>query len=197
MPKKFNAQAGQSIYDVCLNTYGTFDQLVKLLRDSGNQGVNDVPFSGQAFVYDETLVADQQVSQITALRGRVYATLATGNGSYYIINQGRPHVIPPPVPGGPVPPTPTPGNDDYMIGQTQFVSSADGTTIITPVDADGNSMIGYDVIALEKEIRPIENLPSAPAKKWSWSKLSGILTLLNGTVLDYGETLFILYNKPL
>ena len=31
---KFNSIAGQSIWDVCLNTYGTLDNMVKLLQDN-------------------------------------------------------------------------------------------------------------------------------------------------------------------
>jgi hypothetical protein len=57
-------------------------------------------------------------------------------------------------------------------------------------------MIGYDIVALEREIRPIENLPT-PNQKWSWNKLTGILTLLNGETIDAGVTLFILYSKPI
>jgi len=195
MPKNFNAVFGQSIYDVCLNTYGTLDNIIKLLRDSGPQGVNDIPFSGQRYIYDETKVIDQQVERVTTLSGVLFATLASANGSYYIINQDKPPVITPPNPGGPATP-PKPDSMGYAYGQTQFVSGADGTTVITPVDADGNSMNGYDVIALEKEIRPIENLP-APNQKWVWNKTLGILTLTNGESLDAGQTLFILYQKPI
>jgi hypothetical protein len=35
MLKNYKAVNGQSIYDVCLNTYGTLDRLIKQLVDSG------------------------------------------------------------------------------------------------------------------------------------------------------------------
>ena len=192
MQKNYNAKFGQSIYDVTLNAYGTLDNIIKLLQDSGNQGVDDVPISGQLYVYDDSLVSDQQVQQQYALSGIRYATLTGTNGTYYIINQDRPTPILPGNTGGDGPTTSPPMG--YAVGQTQFVSNADGTTIITPVDADGASMIGYDIIAIEREIRPIENIP-APNQRWSWNKLTGVLTLQHGETLDAGVTLFILYSK--
>lgn len=193
MQKNYNASKGQSIYDVTLNAYGTLDNIVKLLQDSGDQGVDDVPASNQLYFFDDSLVKDQAVNQAYTLSGIKYATLVGGNGSYYVILQDKQ------IPSTPSE-TATPGgnnpvNEDFMIGQTQFVSNADGTTVISPVDADGNSMIGYDVIALELEIRPIENLPT-PNQKWSWNKITATLSLHNGEVVDNGQTLFILYNKP-
>lgn len=194
MQKNYNASKGQSIYDVTLNAYGTLDNIVKLLQDSGDQGVDDVPASNQLYFFDDSLVKDQSVNQAYTLSGIKYATLVGGNGSYYVILQDK--QIPNTPGGSTIPGGNNPINEDFMIGQTQFVSNADGTTVISPVDADGNSMIGYDVIALELEIRPIENLPT-PNQKWYWNKLTGTISLTNGEVLDAGQTLFILYNKPL
>lgn len=194
MQKNYNAKLGQSIYDITLNAYGTLDNIVKLLQDSGNQGVNDVPVSGQVYSYDDNLVVDQKVQQLSGIR---YATLAGTNGTYYVINQDRPAAIPPGnIGGGSGPETPPPVSMGNVIGQTQFVSNVDGMTTISPVDADSLSMIGYDIIALEREIRPIENKP-APNQRWSWNKLTGTLTLQNGETLDAGVTLFILYSKPI
>lgn len=54
--KTFKAVDMSTIYDVCLNTYGTFDYLVKLMVDNGFDGVNTYPTAGQVFSYDDSLV---------------------------------------------------------------------------------------------------------------------------------------------
>lgn len=190
MLKNYKAVNGQSIYDVCLNTYGTLDRLVKQLVDSGGtQGVNDIPASGQVYVYDDELVEATAVSQAYLLTNIRYATVNGTNGqTYYIINQNQPPTIPP----GSQPPIVTPPNPDDMVTQVngaQFVSGADGTTVMTLMDKDGNSMIGNDLIQIEKEIRPIVNA------NWVWNKNSGVLTLINGETIDNGQTLFYLYSK--
>lgn len=177
------------MFDICLNTYGTLDRIIKQLVDSGGtQGVNAVPASGQVFVYDDDLVADQLVNQAYLLTGIRYATINGTNGqTYYIVNQNPPKTTPeaqPPI----VPPI----NPDDMITQVagaQFVSGADGTTVMTLMDKDGNSMIGNDLIQVEKEIRPIINA------NWVWNKSTGTLTLINGDAVDNGQTLFYLYSK--
>lgn len=196
MQKSYKAVNGQSIYDVCLNAYTTLDNLVKLLVDSGGgQGVDDIPQSGQIYYFDDDLVADQAVQQAYTLSGIYYATLMGANGStYYTVNQNPPTTTPPTGGDDPgIPPT-NPGNMGIAIESTYFTASADGTTVIVPQDKDGNSMIGYEIIQIEKEIRPIENPVLAP--KWVWNKPTGTLTLTNGESVDAGVTLFILYSKP-
>jgi hypothetical protein len=178
------------MFDVCLNTYGTLDRIIKQLVDSGGtQGVNAVPASGQQFVYDDDLVDDQAVNQAYLLTGIRYATINGTNGqTYYIINQNPVIPVPGPGPGPVIPPI----NPDDMITQVNgasFVSGADGTNVITLMDKDGNSMIGCDLIQIEREIRPIINA------NWVWNKTSGILTLINGEAVDFGQTLFYLYSK--
>lgn len=197
MQKNYSASKGQSIFDVCLNAYGTLDNLVKLLDDSGDQGVDDVPASGQNYVYDDSLVVDQAVNQAYTLSGTKYATMIGANGNYYTINQDRPTTTTPvpPVSGGDGGEGGGGTTTGEMIGQTQFKSSADGTTVFTPADADGLSMVGYRVIALEREIRPIENLP-APFQKWTFNPLNGQITLHAGETVDKDVTIFIMYSKP-
>jgi hypothetical protein len=190
MLKNYNAINGQSIFDVCLNTYGTLDLLIKQLVDSGaGQGIDDVPVSGQVYVYDDSLVVDQAVNQAFLLTGIRYAThIGTNGQTYYIIKQNTPTVVPP----GTQPPIVPPINPDDMITQVngaQFVSGANGTTVMTLIDKDGNSMIGNDLIQIEKEIRPVVNA------NWVWNKSTGILTLINGETVDAGQTLFFLYSK--
>ncbi len=57
----FIAVSNSTIYDVCLNTYGSLDLLVKLMVDSGHDGVDTYPVLGQEFIYDETLVGSVSV----------------------------------------------------------------------------------------------------------------------------------------
>ncbi len=52
----FVAISNSTIYDVCLNTYGTFDLLVKLIVDNNFGSINNTPMNGQEFIFDETLV---------------------------------------------------------------------------------------------------------------------------------------------
>lgn len=54
--KTFIAVEGSTIYDVCLNTYGTLNRLVKLMDDNNYPGVDTYPYVGQVFLYDENLV---------------------------------------------------------------------------------------------------------------------------------------------
>lgn len=54
--KEFKAISNSTIYDVCMNTYGTLDYLVKLLVDNNINDINVNPTNGQIFLYDDTLV---------------------------------------------------------------------------------------------------------------------------------------------
>jgi hypothetical protein len=54
--REFVAIDGSTIYDVCLNTYGTLNRLGKLMDDNNHPGVNAYPTAGQIFLYDENLV---------------------------------------------------------------------------------------------------------------------------------------------
>jgi hypothetical protein len=199
MLKNYSAIFGQSIFDVCLNTYGSLDRLVKLLQDSGaGQGVNDTPASGQVYVYDDALVVDQQVNQSFLLSGLRYATLLGKNGStYYVIKQKQPRTLP--RPNDPEIPDetglPGPPNDDMakVTEAANYTSNADGTTLIIPLNKDGNSMSGglYDIVQVEIEIKPLK------VGDWQWNKNTGQLILLNGVVLDNTQTIFYIYEKQL
>lgn len=54
--KTFIAVSNSTIYDVCLNTYGTLDYLVKLMVDNNHDGVDLYPENGQEYLYDDTLI---------------------------------------------------------------------------------------------------------------------------------------------
>lgn len=51
------AKNGQSIYDVCLQTYGSLNFLYKLIKDNSLLGINDT-VQNKKIIYDESLVED-------------------------------------------------------------------------------------------------------------------------------------------
>ncbi len=53
--KTYFAISNETIYDVCMKTYGSLNYLVKLMVDNNFAGVNTLPVNQQAFVYDSTL----------------------------------------------------------------------------------------------------------------------------------------------
>lgn len=56
--------SGQTMYDLCLMSYGTLDLLLKLCTDNNVDNVNYIPGTGQTFIYDSELVVNQQISGI-------------------------------------------------------------------------------------------------------------------------------------
>lgn len=68
MIKTITSVSGQTMYDLCLMTYGSFDLLIKFCSDNGVNDVNYVPFTPKNFVYDTGLTTDQKTNNY------VYAT---------------------------------------------------------------------------------------------------------------------------
>ena len=56
------AQAGQSMYDLCLQAYGNLDYLVKLCIDNNIDDVNYSPPAGTQLTYDVLLVVNQAIA---------------------------------------------------------------------------------------------------------------------------------------
>jgi hypothetical protein len=71
---KFMAVENSTIYDVCLNTYGSLDFLIKLMVDNDFAGVETRPKAGQEFIFDESLVVNQQVYNTNFNKNIKYAT---------------------------------------------------------------------------------------------------------------------------
>ena len=59
--KYYPATSSQSLYDVCLATYGDYAYLSKLMRDNGIASMSYRPYNGQRFQYDPELVVNQSV----------------------------------------------------------------------------------------------------------------------------------------
>lgn len=71
------AVTGQSLYDVCLITYGSLDFLLKLANDNGITDLNNTALTGIAFSYDSSLIANQAINQ--ALNQQINQQYGTAN----------------------------------------------------------------------------------------------------------------------
>ena len=189
----YNAIAGQSIYDVCLQTYGSLNYLYKLMQDNGIQGLDELVSSRQPFVWDDTLVVDQLVNAAFAATNTRYSTDMAGLGNvYWVVNQEPINSVPN---SSPTPYTPPAPQGAYSVTlATTWTSPADSVTVITPLDINGNTLVGCDVIQVEMEIKPL--VPEGqPGAQWIWNKLTGVLTLINNTYADQDVLVSILYTK--
>jgi hypothetical protein len=186
--RTYKAIAGQSIYDVCLQTYGTLDLIYKMMQDNGVNGLNEPVLSGQAFVWDESLVQDQQLNAAFVASGKIYATDVSNYGSvFYVINNTG--SIVPNNPGTPYLPPSNTENQYQMVLSTSFTSNQDNLTSFTPLDINGNTLVGFDIVQIELNIQPLK------ASDFVWNKSFGVCTLLNGLTIDNGSTAYILYSK--
>jgi hypothetical protein len=93
----YTAVAGQTLYDVCILTYGSIDYIVKLARDNNIIDLSNDNLSGVEFTYDNSLVVSQ------ALQQALNQQYGTGNGvpkditdayisenrTYYYISEDR------------------------------------------------------------------------------------------------------------
>lgn len=70
----YNAIDGQSLLDVCLNTYGDLGYLYKLLQDNNVLNADEIVKSGDAFIWDDSLVQNQQINAAYAASGIYYST---------------------------------------------------------------------------------------------------------------------------
>lgn len=83
-------RVGQSIYDLCLQTYGTLDLLVKFCNDNNVSDMQDIPQQVN-YQYDTALVKFQNNPNIyNTLYGVVdnFAAYVTQNNEYYITETG-------------------------------------------------------------------------------------------------------------
>jgi len=107
---QYNCVNGQSFSDVCMNTYGTMDYYIKLLTDN-NVSPEDLPYSGQKMIWDNTLVADQSILTLISTNKIVYSTL---------LGFGIPEQQ-----------SPTMANYDQIQPQATYTASTDGETVVT------------------------------------------------------------------
>lgn len=74
----YQAQSGQSIYDLCLMTYGSLDKLVTLVKDSA-LNFTDKNLSGKKVVFDSELISDVGLSNAVKNSNKNYATAPSSN----------------------------------------------------------------------------------------------------------------------
>lgn len=112
----FYSISGQSLLDVCLNTYGSMDYLYKLLQDNGVLNANTAVLSGQKFTWDDSLVINQQINQSFSQSGIYYSTDVSALGSVFTNTTNSPIVAPPNSPAAApyLPPVPATATTDMV-----------------------------------------------------------------------------------
>ena len=73
----YRIQPGQSVYDVCMQVYGTLDLLVKLMADNDFVGTTDTNLNGRLIKFDANLQRRPATYTDNNQRGVVYATNVT------------------------------------------------------------------------------------------------------------------------
>jgi len=124
--KPFSAPDSSTIWDVALNTYGDCDNMVKLMMDNGHKNINTYPQTNQVYLFDDTLVENQNILQsnlsVKKFATRQRQSTNEANMKYYEQND----------------------SDTY-------VAAVDGETIAVFPD-----QIGVRVFAVEREIKPLD-----------------------------------------
>ena len=82
--KNFFSVNNQTMTDLCLQSYGTTDLLIKFCTDNNITSINFIPPAPQLFVYDESLVTDQKVNNYVFVTGNT----ANIDGDYYEGEEG-------------------------------------------------------------------------------------------------------------
>lgn len=72
--KYYRIQPGQSVYDVCLQVYGTLDYLVKLMTDNNFVSTNEANLNGRLIKFDSDIQRRSATYNDNINRGVVYAT---------------------------------------------------------------------------------------------------------------------------
>jgi hypothetical protein len=81
----FKAISNQNIFDVCLSTYGTLEQLPKLLQDNNFGSINNYPSNNQLFNWDDIYVYNEASNIINSANKINYATKSTAYSNQLVI----------------------------------------------------------------------------------------------------------------
>jgi len=178
----YYAVSGQSFSDVCLNTYGTLDNYIKLLEDN-NLVPDAAPYSNEAIIWNESIVKDQTTYKITTGSGEVFSTLfgQNTNNWFQVIGGENPVIIP----INPAPVTPQ-GLNMYIKPLSLYYTATGGETDITIVDLQG-----MNILQIEREIKPLKS------SEFIFNSITGSIQLIGINPLGVGETLFILYTQTI
>jgi hypothetical protein len=85
------ATAGQSIYDLCLMTYGDLKYVYKLIIDSNIVSLNESTLSGKEIIFDPMLVQDSLFYNALLRSGVVINTLSeqTQDKPLFLLQENR------------------------------------------------------------------------------------------------------------
>lgn len=76
--KTIKLKENQSIYDACLMTYGTLENMYKLLQDSGIDSITTKGLAQKTLIYDSNLIEDNAVYESIKSKGFIFATAPEG-----------------------------------------------------------------------------------------------------------------------
>lgn len=79
----YNSRFGQSLYDICLQTYGTIEEIFKIISDNNIGSLNDLYLYRNSIKFDSSLIVNYDV----------YDHL-NNNNIYYISDNIVPKVVP-------------------------------------------------------------------------------------------------------
>jgi hypothetical protein len=85
------ATSGQSIYDLCLMTYGDLKYVYKLIQDSKIVSLNEPTLSGKEIIFDPMLVQDSLFYNALLRSGVVINTLSeqTQDKPLFLLQENR------------------------------------------------------------------------------------------------------------
>lgn len=178
----YKAVYGQSLFDVCLNTYGTFDYLAKLLIDNNVENIDITPYSGQIFNWDEMLVADQQVNITSQNSKIIYATSVIKNGSVLSVIESKSQGGGISIPNYYQPPNQISIAKYQITLETEYIAEGGETEILI------SDLIGASIIQITRETQPLK------INEFSFNTNNGQITFIVSPLNEY-ETIYIIYSK--
>lgn len=78
----------QTMYDLCLMTYGTLDRLIKFITDNNILDVNYIPLLPQVFVYDPSLITDGKTNNYSYVTSFTQNYLLSETGGTLLSESG-------------------------------------------------------------------------------------------------------------
>ncbi len=81
----YSSQPNQTVYDICLQTYGDLNMLYKLIQDSNFSNILTQPLPGTMFTFNPKLVADNTFGNYLASNK---LTITTGQPNPPVIDAG-------------------------------------------------------------------------------------------------------------
>jgi hypothetical protein len=73
----FTSIPNQSVYDVCLQTYGDLNNTYKLIQDSGFKNISNYPLPNTSFTFDKSLQKDAIFASYLSKKGIIINTVQT------------------------------------------------------------------------------------------------------------------------